>query len=138
MRRVCGQPPWVGLAPGIPGASEGAPVHKFSIESIARQQLTAAHESAAARAATTVVGGHEQALRQTVLALAAGAVMHEHGNPGEATLYVLSGRITLAADGESWDARAGDMLVLPQARHTVSASQDSTLLLTAVPRSRAS
>ena len=112
-------------------------MHKFSIESIARQQLAAAHESAAARAATTVVGGHEQALRQTVLALAAGAVMREHSNPGEATLYVLSGRVTLTADGASWDARTGDMIVIPQQRHTVTASQDSTMLLTAVPRSRA-
>jgi quercetin dioxygenase-like cupin family protein len=112
-------------------------VQKFSIESIARQQLEAAHESAAARAATTVVGGHEQTMRQTVLALTAGAALHEHDNPGEATLYVLSGRVTLAADGESWDARTGDMIVIPQARHSVFASEDSALLLTAVPRNRA-
>jgi quercetin dioxygenase-like cupin family protein len=119
------------------GPAKEGPVQKFSIESIARQQLEAAHESAAARAATTVVGGHEQTMRQTVLALMAGAALHEHDNPGEATLYVLSGRVTLAADGESWDARTGDMIVIPQARHSVFASEDSALLLTAVPRNRA-
>lgn len=111
-------------------------MRKFSIEAMARQQLDAARRSPAARAATTVVGGHEQALRQTILALTAGAALAEHDNPGEATLYVLSGRVTLAANGETWPARRGDMLVIPAARHTVQAEEDSTLLLTAVPRNR--
>jgi quercetin dioxygenase-like cupin family protein len=111
-------------------------VQKFSIDAIARQQLNAARQSPAARAATTVVGGHEHALRQTILALLAGATLAEHDNPGEATLYVLSGRVTLAADGDNWDARTGDMLIIPPARHTVRAVEDSTVLLTAVPGNR--
>jgi quercetin dioxygenase-like cupin family protein len=113
-------------------------VRKFSIEALARQQLTAARQSPASRAATTVVGGHEHALRQTVLALAGGATLAEHDNPGEATLFVLSGRVTLVADGETWDGRAGDLLVIPPARHELRAEEDSTVLLTAVPRSHAS
>lgn len=112
-------------------------MRKFSIDAAARQQLTAARQSAASRAATTVVGGHEQALRQTILALLAGATLAEHGNPGEATLYVLSGRVTLTAGGEEWDARTGDLVEIPPARHEVRAQEDSTLLLTSVPRSRA-
>ena len=112
-------------------------MRKFSIDAVARQQLAAAQESRASRAATTVVGGHEQALRQTVLAMLAGATLAEHANPGEATLYVLSGRITLAADGETWDARTGDLVEIPAARHEVRAAEDSTLLLTSVPLSRA-
>ena len=103
----------------------------------ARQQLAAARQSAASRAAETVVGGHEHALRQTILALLTGATLAEHDNPGEATLYVISGRITLAADGDSWQARTGDMLVIPSARHTVRAEEDSTLLLTAIPAGHA-
>jgi quercetin dioxygenase-like cupin family protein len=113
-------------------------VQKFSIEAMARQQLTAARQSPAARAATTVVGGHEHALRQTILALLDGATLAEHDNPGESTVYVLSGRVTLTADGASWEARTGDMLVIPSARHTVRAEEDSTLLLTVVPRNRVS
>jgi quercetin dioxygenase-like cupin family protein len=111
-------------------------VQKFSIDAIARQQLNAARQSPAARAATTVVGGHEHALRQTILALLADATLAEHDNPGEATLYVLSGRVTLAAAGDNWDARTGDMLIIPPVRHTVRAVEDSTVLLTAVPRNR--
>jgi len=83
-----------------------------------------------------VVGGHEHALRQTILALVARAKLAEHDNPGEATVYVLSGRITLAAQGTTWEARTGDMLIIPPARHTIEATEDSTLLLTAVPRNR--
>jgi quercetin dioxygenase-like cupin family protein len=113
-------------------------VQKFSIEATAREQLTVARQSPAARAATTVVGGHEHALRQTVLALLADAMLAEHDNPGEATVYVLSGRVTLAADGDTWNARAGDMLIIPAARHSLRAEEDSTLLLTAVPHNRAS
>ncbi len=113
-------------------------MQKFSIEAMARQQLAAARQSPAARAATTVVGGHEHALRQTILALLDGATLAEHDNPGESTVYVLSGRVTLTADGASWEARTGDMLVIPSARHTVRAEEDSTLLLTVVPRNRVS
>lgn len=109
-------------------------MRKFSIDAMARQQLAAARESAASRAATTVVGGHEQALRQTILAMTAGAVLAEHDNPGEATLFVLSGRVTLAADGEKWEGRTGDLIVIPASRHEVHAEEDSAVLLTAVPR----
>lgn len=111
-------------------------MRKFSIEAMARQQLSAARQSPAARAATTVVGGHENALRQTILALVAGTTLAEHDNPGEATVYVLSGRIVLTANSETWEARTGDMLVVPTARHSVRAEEDSTLLFTAVPSNR--
>jgi quercetin dioxygenase-like cupin family protein len=114
----------------------GVSVRKFSIEAMARQQLEAARAAPAARAAATVFGGHEHALRQTVLALRAGASLAEHGNPGEATVYVLSGRVTLAAGGDRWEARTGDLLVIPDGRHSLHAEQDSTLLLTVVPGNR--
>ncbi len=109
-------------------------MRKFSLAAVAREQLTAARQSPAARAATTIMGGHEQALRQTVIAMTAGATLAEHDNPGEATLYVLSGRVILAADGETWDGRTGDLIIIPASRHEVHAEEDSTLLLTAVPR----
>jgi quercetin dioxygenase-like cupin family protein len=112
-------------------------VQKFSVEAMARNQLAAARRSPAARSATTVVGGHEHTLRQTIIALAAGASLGEHDSPGEATLYVVTGRVSLTAGGESWDARSGDLLVIPQAAHAVHAHEDSAMLLTAVPRNRA-
>jgi quercetin dioxygenase-like cupin family protein len=109
-------------------------MQKISLDALAREQLEAARRSSAARAATTVVGGHERVLRQTVIALLADATLDEHENPGEATLYVVSGRVVLRAGGDSWEARTGDLVEVPPARHDLQAVEDSVVLLTAVPR----
>jgi quercetin dioxygenase-like cupin family protein len=109
---------------------------KHSLDATAREQLDAARRNGAQRAASTVVGGHERVMRQTVVALVAGAEMTEHENPGEATLIVLDGRVQIAADGETWDARTGDLVEIPPSRHSVRAIEDSAVLLTAVPKPR--
>ena len=106
-----------------------AVMQKVSIEALARQQL----ELAAANgrnAADTVVGGHEKVLRQTVIGMLSGAEMGEHENPGEATLYVLKGSVRLVAGDQEWDARTGDLLLIPDTRHSLVALADSALLLT--------
>jgi len=110
-------------------------MQKLSLEAIARAQLESARTSAAARSSSTVFGGHEHALRQTVIALLADGSLGEHENPGEATLYVLSGRVELTADTEAWEGRTGDLLIIPDSRHGLRAIEDSVVLLTAVPRS---
>jgi quercetin dioxygenase-like cupin family protein len=111
-------------------------MQKVSLDALAREQLAAAARADSARAATTVVGGHERALRQTVVALLQGAAMADHDNPGEATLYVISGRVELRSGGEVWQARTGDLIEIPPARHAVHAIEDSAFLLSAVPRAR--
>lgn len=107
-----------------------------SISSIAEEQLDIARKAPAGRAASTVSGGHDRVMRQTVIALTEGSVLHEHENPGEATLYALTGQVEVRSDGKSWPVRAGELLELPQARHSVQAVTDSAVLLTAVPLSR--
>ena len=82
------------------------------------------------RSSRTVYGGHERILRQTVVALSKGSLLDEHDNPGEATVQVLSGRIVLKAGEVSWEGSPGDHLVVPVARHSVEALEDSTFLLT--------
>jgi quercetin dioxygenase-like cupin family protein len=109
-------------------------MQKMSLDALAREQLEAARRSSAGRAAETVYGGHEHALRQTVIALKAGSGLDEHENPGEATLQVLTGRVTLTSGGDSWQGRSGDLIIIPDARHAVHADEDSAILLTAVPR----
>jgi quercetin dioxygenase-like cupin family protein len=107
-------------------------MQKHSLVALARQQLETARRSDSSRAATTVVGGHERALRQTAIALLSGATLAEHENPGEATLYVISGRVRLHAGSDEWEARTGDLLEIPPARHGLLALEDSVVLLTAV------
>jgi quercetin dioxygenase-like cupin family protein len=104
-------------------------MQKVSLEAIGREQLEQAGRGSG-RAATTVFGGHEQVLRQTVIALTSGSDMQEHESPGAATLHVLSGRVRLTAGADSWDGRSGDFLVIPAVRHGLTAVEDSVVLLT--------
>ena len=105
-------------------------MQKLSLDAVGRERLEAARRSSSGRAATTVVGGHEHVLRQTVIALLADRSLDEHESPGEATVHVLRGRVRLTAGDISWDGRAGDLLVVPDAAHALHALEDSAVLLT--------
>lgn len=69
-------------------------------------------------------------LRQTLIALTADTTMAEHESPGDATLLVVVGRVRLSSGSDEWEGRAGDLLVIPAARHTLDALEDSAVLLT--------
>jgi quercetin dioxygenase-like cupin family protein len=105
-------------------------MQKMSLTAMAREHLMAARSASSGRSAKTVFGGHEQVLRQTVIALANGRVLEEHDNPGEATLHVLHGRVRLATTDAAWDGSQGDLLIIPRARHTLTALEDAVALLT--------
>lgn len=105
-----------------------------SLRGLADEQLDAAHSARAGRAAHTVYGGKEHALRQTVLALAAGNRLDDHESPGEATLVVLHGRIQLGTAANVVEGAIGDFLVIPDEVHNLVAVEDSVVLLTVVAR----
>jgi quercetin dioxygenase-like cupin family protein len=105
-------------------------VQKMSLTALIRHQREIARSASSGRSARTVYGGHEQTLRQTMSALAAGSLMAEHENPGEATVQVLEGRVTLRAGDVSWEGSPGDLLIVPQARHSLEAIEESVVLLT--------
>jgi quercetin dioxygenase-like cupin family protein len=109
-------------------------MQKSSLTATARQQLRAAQTAASGRSSHTVYGGHERVLRQTVIALLAGQALGEHENPGEATVQVLHGRVRMDAGQDSWEGSPGDLLVVPDARHTLTAFVDSAVLLTVAKR----
>jgi quercetin dioxygenase-like cupin family protein len=105
-------------------------MEKSSLTALVRQQLHLAQTASSGRSAHTVYGGHEHSLRQTLIALAAGQQLSEHENPGEATVHVLHGRVRLGQGETSWEGSPGDLLVVPDARHTLDALEDSAVLLT--------
>ncbi|HEY8700714.1 MAG TPA: cupin domain-containing protein [Arthrobacter sp.] len=111
-------------------------MQKISIDALARQQIAAAVAAPSGRAADTAFGGHEKALRQTVMAFRAGTQLSEHQNPGEATVYVLKGRVRLKAGQESWQGNAGDLLIVPNGLHSLEAEEDSAVLFTVVKTDR--
>ena len=101
-----------------------------SLTELMHQHLTIAREASSGRSAHTVHGGHEQDLRQTLIALVGGRHLDDHENPGEATLQVLHGTVRLTAGDSDWDAGPGDHLVIPPSRHRLEALEDSVVLLT--------
>ncbi|WP_078292226.1 cupin domain-containing protein [Mycobacterium sp. D16R24] len=103
-------------------------MQKHSIDALIRQLFERAADGH--NAADTVVGGHERVLRQTVIALREGSALGEHENPGEATIYVIQGSVRLVVGDEYWDGRAGDLIEIPDARHSLQALADSAVLLT--------
>ncbi|CAN5366525.1 cupin domain-containing protein [soil metagenome] len=107
-------------------------MQKKSLIALARTELAQASTASSGRSASTVYGGHEHQLKQTVIALRAGQSLSEHPNPGEATLQVLTGRVTLRSGEVSWNGSAGDLLIIPDGLHSVDAVEDSAILLTVV------
>jgi quercetin dioxygenase-like cupin family protein len=105
-------------------------MEKFSLTALDQEHLETARQKSNGRSAHTVYGGHEHALRQTVIALAAGQILDEHENPGEATVHVLHGRVRLATTEQSREGSTGDFLIVPPARHTLESLEDSVVLLT--------
>ncbi len=103
---------------------------KSSLTALVRTHLELAHSASSGRSAHTVYGGHEHALRQTVIALDAGQTLHEHDNPGEATVHVLHGHVRLRSGDDTWDGSPGDLLIVPNARHSLEAIDPAAVLLT--------
>lgn len=105
-------------------------MQKSSLTALADRELENARGLPSGRTAQTVYGGHEHVLRQTLIAMAGGQTLDEHENPGEATVYVLRGRVRLTAGDASWDGRTGDLIIVPDTRHALHAIEDSAVLLT--------
>jgi quercetin dioxygenase-like cupin family protein len=110
--------------------SDMADEDKTSLTALAEEHLAIAREASSGRSAHTVHGGHDHVMRQTLIALRAGASLAEHESPGEATLQVLAGRVRLTVDGDGPEGAAGDLLVIPQERHALEAEEDAVVLLT--------
>jgi quercetin dioxygenase-like cupin family protein len=104
-------------------------MQKVSLDALVRRHLEQAAAAPSGRSAQTVYGGHEHVMRQTLIALNAGTALSEHENPGDATVHVLHGRVRLAAGADSWEGRSGDLLVVPPARHTLTALDTAVVLL---------
>lgn len=105
-------------------------MQKSPLATLTDQHLETARAASSGRSAKTLVGGHPHTLRQTLIALRAGVALDEHENPGEATVHVLHGRVRLATHDTACDGGSGDLLVVPDARHTLTAIEDAAVLLT--------
>lgn len=101
-----------------------------NLPELAAQHLATATSASSGRSAQTLYGGAAHTLRQTLIALASGQQLHEHENPGEATLQVLQGTVRLVAGDSEWHGSTGDLMVIPDASHRLEATESSVVLLT--------
>jgi quercetin dioxygenase-like cupin family protein len=108
-----------------------------SLTELVHEHLERARNASSGRSAHTVHGGHQNQLRQTLIALAAGHRLDEHESPGEATLQVLAGTVTLVTGDERQDSAVGAIVPIPDSRHSLEAVEDSAVLLTVVVRTTA-
>lgn len=96
----------------------------------AEEQLTQARGANSGRSSYTAV--HDGSLRQTLIALTAGNALGEHNAPPAASLFVLRGKVRLAAGDDASELGAGTLVTIPHQRHAVTALEDAVLLLTTV------
>jgi quercetin dioxygenase-like cupin family protein len=80
------------------------------------------------RTARTVLTG--ESMRATVIALKAGTELAEHDAPPAATLFCITGEVTLRSEERSLSLYPGQLVPIPPVRHAVEAHADSAILLT--------
>lgn len=96
---------------------------------LASEHMAAAKAATNGRSSAKIVGDHTKLLRKNLIALAEGSSLQDHESPGEATLFVLQGRIEFHAGGESLNLEAGQLIEIPAARHGLAAITDAVVVL---------
>lgn len=102
----------------------------INLDQLTDEHLSVARGATHGRSAHTVVGGQGHVLRHLLLALRGGEELADHESPGEATLLVLRGRVSLGTASDSCEGVAGQMLVIPDERHNLEALEDAVVILT--------
>ena len=95
--------------------------------------LATASEQRSGRAARTLTPGSGARLKQTLVALREGQQMDDHVAPGQATLQVLRGAMTLAWGDERRELSEGSWTPIPSELHRLIATSDSAAMITTVP-----
>jgi quercetin dioxygenase-like cupin family protein len=108
-----------------PPGRHGEPVR---LSDLATELLADAGQHHSRRSARTILSG--TSMRATVIALVAEAELGEHEPPPAATLQVVRGEVVLLAGEHRWSLSVGDVMTIPQVRHSLVASTDSVVLLT--------
>ena len=102
-----------------------------NLTELAHEHLTAALVDPHGRSAHLIA--HDGELRQSIIALRAGASLGEHNSPPAATLQVLQGQVRLLVGQDvQGEFSAGELSVLTHERHSVTAVTDAVFLLTTV------
>ncbi|MFE6157885.1 cupin [Streptomyces sp. NPDC056486] len=94
------------------------------------EHLEKARTAAHGRSAELLL--HDGPLRQSLIVLTTGTELGEHDTPTAATLFVLRGRVGLTTAGGPLELGEGEFAPIPHERHSLTALDDSAVVLTAV------
>ena len=101
----------------------------LDLAALGEELLGQARASEHGKASHTVVHGDRQ--RAVLMAFTPGAGLGEHDAPPAATFHVLRGRALLLSGEQRWDVGPGQVVPIPQARHSVQVpTEDAVVLLT--------
>lgn len=101
-----------------------------TLEELSRKHLALAHDDPHGRSADILV--HDGPLRQTLIAMTAGAELGEHNSPPAASVLVVAGAVDVIAGDDEVTVRVGELRGLSHHRHSVTALEDSVFILTTV------
>jgi quercetin dioxygenase-like cupin family protein len=102
---------------------------RHDLTALGEELLAQAADSPHGRASRAVIHGDRQ--RAVLMAFKPGSALGEHEAPPAATLQVLRGRALLRAGDREWDLGSGELVPIPQSRHSLEvADEDAVVLLT--------
>ncbi|MGJ9421399.1 cupin domain-containing protein [Aeromicrobium sp. CF3.5] len=105
---------------------------RISVPDLADEHLQIARQASSGRSGHKLYGGREHQMHLTMIALTAGRMLDEHNNPGEALVQVVSGHVVVEGAGQRLEGSAGDLLVVPDAPHSLEALEESVIVLMTV------
>jgi len=113
--------------------ADRTPQPPVNLNEVGAKLMSEAREHDAGRSAVTLTPSDGGPLKQTLIALCAGAELSEHPSPGPAAIHVLTGTGTLTHGGEELSISAGSWAPIPLEKHGLRADEDLLALLTVVP-----
>lgn len=105
---------------------------RISVPDLANEHLQIARQASSGRSGHKLYGGRDHQMHLTMIALTAGSMLDEHKNPGEALVHVVSGRVVVRGGGQVLEGSTGDLLVVPNAPHSLEALEESVIVLMTV------
>jgi quercetin dioxygenase-like cupin family protein len=110
-----------------------SPEGPTDLHAMARELLEEAGGLASHRSARTLTPGAGAVLKQTLMALTAGARLQDHVAPGPTTLLGIVGTVMLSDEDGRVELAEGGWAPCPRGAHSLEAVTDAAVLITVAP-----